>query len=94
MLLADQISDSVLDAIMDIPMAQVIESLCLTPDLTEALENKTGKLGLVLSGVVAAEGGNWDHVLQFGVRPDVWRNIYFESMRYSNVLMNEVYAEQ
>jgi EAL and modified HD-GYP domain-containing signal transduction protein len=85
---------SVLDAVMDTPMIQVVESLSLTPELTDALVNRSGKLGLVLTGVIAAEGGNWDYVLQFGIKPDVWRNIYFESVKRSNMIMNEVYAEQ
>jgi len=85
---------SVLDAVMDTPMIQVVESLSLTPELTDALVNRSGKLGLVLTGVIAAEGGNWDYVLQFGIKPDVWRNIYFESVKRSNLIMNEVYAEQ
>ncbi|MEI8132273.1 MAG: HDOD domain-containing protein [Leptolinea sp.] len=85
---------SVLDAIMDIPMVQVVESLSLTPEITDALVNRRGKLGMVLTSVIATEGGNWDYVLQFGIKPDVWRNIYFESVKWSNIIMNEVQAEE
>ncbi len=83
---------SVLDAIMDIPMMQVVESLSLTPELAEALVCRKGKWGLVLTAVIATEGGNWDQVLQFGVSPDEWRNIYFESLKCSTIIMNEVHA--
>jgi c-di-GMP phosphodiesterase len=83
---------SVLDAILDIPMAQVAESLSLTPDLIEALVDKRGKLGLVLNSVIETEGGNWDYVLESGIKPDAWRNIYFESVKWSNIIMNEVHA--
>jgi EAL and modified HD-GYP domain-containing signal transduction protein len=83
---------SVLDAIMDIPMVQVVENLSLTAELTEALVNRKGKLGLVLTAVIAAEGGNWDNVSQFGFGPEVWQNIYFESVKWSNVIMNEVHT--
>ena len=85
---------SILDAVMDIPMVQVVESLSLTPELSEALVNRKGKLGLVLGGVIATESGNWDQILQFGITPDEWRNIYFESLRSSNIIMNEVHPDQ
>jgi EAL and modified HD-GYP domain-containing signal transduction protein len=83
---------SVLDAIMDIPMIEVVENLSLTKELTEALVNRKGKLGLVLTGVIAAECGNWDNVVQLGFKPEVWQNTYFESVKWSNNIMNEVQA--
>ena len=85
---------SILDAIIDIPMAQVVESLSLTPELTEALVCRKGKLGLILAAVIAAEGGHWDTILQFGIRPDALRNIYFESLKWSNLIVNEITTEQ
>jgi c-di-GMP phosphodiesterase len=85
---------SVLDAIMDTPMVQVVENLSLTTELTEALVCRKGKLGLVLTNVIAAEGGNWDNVSQLEFRPEVWQNIYFESVKWANIIMNEVHAVQ
>lgn len=81
---------SVLDAIMDIPMDQVVESLSLVPEISGALIARSGKPGLVLTGVIATESGIWDYVLQLGIRPDDWREIYFESVQWSNVIMNLV----
>lgn len=83
---------SVLDAMMDIPMAKVIESLSLTRELSDALVHRTGKLGLVLSSVIGADDGNWDGVAGLGLSPEVWQNTYFESVKWSNVIMNEVHA--
>jgi len=83
---------SVLDAMMDISMAQVIESLSLTRELSDALVHRKGKLGLVLSSVIGADDGNWDGVAGLGLSPEVWQNTYFESVKWSNVIMNEVHA--
>jgi c-di-GMP phosphodiesterase len=83
---------SVVDAIMDISMAQVVESLSLTLELTDALVNRKGKLGMVLTSVIEVESGNWDVVAGSGLSPDVWQNIYFESVKWSNVIINEVHA--
>ena len=85
---------SVLDAIMDLPMVQVVESLSLTAEITEALIYRKGKLGLALSAVIATEGGDWDPILQLGIKPHVWRNIYFESVKSTTLIMNEVHAAQ
>ncbi len=85
---------SVLDAIMDLPMVQLVERLSLTAEITEALIYRKGKLGLALSAVIATEGGDWDPVLQLGIKPHVWRNIYFESVKSSTLIMNEVLAAQ
>ena len=79
---------------MDLPMSQVVEGLSLTPEINEALINRRGKLGMVLTAVIATESANWDHILQLGIKPHVWRNIYFESVKCSNMIMNEVHAEQ
>ncbi|MBK8421973.1 hypothetical protein [Candidatus Villigracilis saccharophilus] len=84
---------SVLDAIMDVPMLQVVESLPLTPEINEALVFRKGKLGVVLKAVIATEDGNWDHILQLGIQPHVWRNIYFEFVKSSNLIMKEICAE-
>ena len=83
---------SVLDAIMDIPMAQVVESLSLSVELTDALVYREGKLGRVLASVIAAEGGNWDNVEGLGLSPDVWQNIFFDSLKWTKVIFNEVHA--
>ena len=85
---------SVLDAIMDIPMAQVVETLSLTADINEALVHRRGKLGSVLTAVIATERGNWDPILQLGIKSHIWRTIYFEAVKSSNIIMNEIHAQQ
>ncbi len=85
---------SVLDAIMDIPMWEVVENLSLAKELTEALVSRTGRLGMVLTGVIAAEGGNWDNVLPLGFKPEVWQDIYYESAKWTSMIMNQVNAEE
>ncbi len=85
---------SVLDAIMDTPMNEVVATLSLAQDLNEALVYRKGNLGLVLKAVIATEDGNWDDVMQLGIKPRVWRNIYFEAVKNSNIIMNEMRVEQ
>jgi len=82
---------SVLDAIMDIPMSQVVSSIPLADDVIAALINREGKIGLALSTVIAVEQGAWDQVLRCGLQPEVIKNIYFESIKWATILTGEVY---
>ncbi len=48
---------SVLDAILDRPMAEVVALLPLAPDMNDALIDRSGPLGELLQTVLAYEGG-------------------------------------
>ncbi len=48
---------STLDAIMDVPMAQILERLKLTPEIEEGLLEGTGSVGELLRNVLAIETG-------------------------------------
>ncbi|MHC1781710.1 MAG: EAL and HDOD domain-containing protein [Anaerolineaceae bacterium] len=84
---------SVLDAILDTPMEQVVDGLSLAPEISQALVNYDGNAGIMLSGVIATEAGNWDTILQFGIKPETWRSIYLESIKWSNLIMEEMDRE-
>jgi EAL and modified HD-GYP domain-containing signal transduction protein len=81
---------SVLDAIMDIPMTQVVESIPLADEVIFALTKHEGKIGRVLSTVLAMEQGDWNKVLQSGIQLDILSNIYFESTKWATILTEEV----
>jgi EAL and modified HD-GYP domain-containing signal transduction protein len=85
---------SVLDAIMDIPMSQVVSSIPLADDVVHALTKREGKIGLALNTVIAVEQGSWDQVLQCGVQPEMLKNIYFESIKWATILTSEVYGDK
>ncbi len=84
---------SVLDAIMDIPMSQVISSIPLTPEVIAALINHDGKIGLALKTVRALEQGDWANADKTGLPPERLRSIYFESIKWATILTEEVYQK-
>lgn len=84
---------SVLDAILDIPMNQVVEGLSLVPEVSEALVNRGGNAGIILDSVIATETGNWDYILHYGLTADAWQRIYVESVKWSDLIMSEMNAE-
>jgi c-di-GMP phosphodiesterase len=83
---------SALDAVMDLPMAKVVENISLAPEIADALVNRTGRLGTVLTGVLLTEVGDWDYVLRYGIKPEAWQKIYLDSIKWSTIIMNEVNA--
>ena len=53
---------SLLDAVLDLPLAEAIEGLPLTDDARGALLGQDNELAMVLDAVVALQAGDWDHL--------------------------------
>lgn len=77
---------SVLDALLDMPFEDIITLLPLTTDITDALVSKTGKLGVILAGVLAYEHGEWDNVSCCGFKPENMLEAYLESIKWANAV--------
>ena len=58
---------SVLDALMDRPMPEVLRALPLAEEVQSALLDHAGSLGAILHGVLAYERGNWQEATQLGL---------------------------
>ncbi|MDQ6974527.1 MAG: HDOD domain-containing protein [Mariprofundaceae bacterium] len=59
---------SVLDALLDQPMAQAIEGMALPHEVREALLNDDAVMSYKLKILYALERGNWDDVLAFSTQ--------------------------
>jgi EAL and modified HD-GYP domain-containing signal transduction protein len=53
---------SLLDAILDLPMDQVVDQLPLEADLEKALTSRTGPYGHMLETIIQYENGEWDEM--------------------------------
>ena len=77
---------SVIDALMDTPMQDVIESLPLADDIREALVHRRGPLGELLDAAAAREQGESDagpflpHADELYLRSVIWANTAAESL--------------
>lgn len=81
---------SVIDAMMDAPMSDVVESLPFATDVREALVLRRGKLGLLLSTVVALEAGD------YGSAPTIVNRageLYLESLMWANTAAASLFGE-
>jgi EAL and modified HD-GYP domain-containing signal transduction protein len=75
---------SALDALMDSPMQEVLESLPLSDEITAALLDYEGTLGAVLRRVLAYERGNWDKAHYPGLDSGTITDTYLEAIAWAN----------
>jgi EAL and modified HD-GYP domain-containing signal transduction protein len=71
---------SVLDAILDQPLEQILSGLPLTPDVREALLEQKGRFGSILRSVMAYERQEWSNITCGHLDLDGMRKTYVEAM--------------
>jgi EAL and modified HD-GYP domain-containing signal transduction protein len=71
---------SVMDALMDMCMPEIVASLPLDNELAEALLYQEGTLGLALRSVLAYEHGNWDDVYHLGLDSSTLTDAYLQAV--------------
>ncbi len=75
---------SVMDALYDLPMPDIMKNLPLSEDILEALINGTGDMGMVLSCMKAYEEGEWMELKYLQLDPAIIRDYYLEAIDWSN----------
>lgn len=73
---------SVIDAIMDKPMHEVLEQLPLSDDICLALLEKKGRMGNALRCTIDYERGNWEALEFSGLPSDTIRDIYIKALKW------------
>ena len=73
---------SVLDALVERPMEELLDSLPLVYEVKAALASREGPLGSLLQEIVAYESGRWDHLARLD-DPSALRHAYLESVRWA-----------
>ncbi|HGX93297.1 MAG TPA: HDOD domain-containing protein [Candidatus Tenderia sp.] len=73
---------SVLDALLDLPLEEVIASLPLAEEVTTALLQQEGQAGETLQQVIAFERGQWDQVDGSAFSPEQLQGFYLEAIRW------------
>lgn len=81
---------SVLDALMDQPMAQIVPELNLSPTVTAALLNNEGLPGFILRAIKAYELGDWVTVKMLNIPDEILTNIYLDSIKWTDILSKEL----
>jgi c-di-GMP phosphodiesterase len=81
---------TVLDALMDMPMMDIVEQLSLTPDIVEGLLNKKGKIGQVLESILLYEQGEMGAVFKSNIPTNVMKDIFVDSIKWVTEVLSKV----
>ena len=83
---------SMLDALMDQPMAELVSQLPLSDDINRALTSQEGRLGAVLHCTRAYERGDWDATRGLDLSPGELQYCYLEAIEWANGVTRELMA--
>lgn len=83
---------SVLDALLDVPLDAALNALPLTPEVREAVADRTGVMGETLRGVIAYEEGDWDNAYCPGVTDGQLAAIFRDAVVASDEMWSKVSA--
>src|SRR5436190_6736339 len=79
---------SVLDAVLDRPMSEVVDALPLSSEVRECLVKGDGILGSTLQAVLDYENGSFDSYSLRAFHPSLVRNAYFEALHWTRDVSN------
>ncbi|MFZ0255588.1 MAG: HDOD domain-containing protein [Gammaproteobacteria bacterium] len=74
---------SLLDALLGIPIPDVLQQLPLAEDVNVAIRDHSGALGAALHCVIAYEQGNWHEISFRGISSAVIKDAYARAVRWS-----------
>lgn len=75
---------TVIDALMDKPMADLLDTVILSTPIRLALLDRSGAHGDILDQVLRYEEGDWDALLSCDTCPELFRQIYLEAIRWAD----------
>ena len=81
---------STLDALMDKPLESLIEKLPLSPELKEALLNKSGAAGNALRDVLNYERGDWLAINSSSIPAEVLATLYLDAIHWAKELNTQL----
>ena len=74
---------SVLDALVDMPMEEILPSLSLAEEINDALLNKQGVAGQALQSVIAFEQGQWQLFDSNAIAREQIQALYLEAIAWA-----------
>jgi c-di-GMP phosphodiesterase len=81
---------SILDALLDQTMEQILSNVSVTTEVTGALLKHEGKTGSVLDNAIALERGEWDKVAQIELTSEEIRSAYIQSIEWASSITNSI----
>jgi c-di-GMP-related signal transduction protein len=81
---------STLDAMFNQPLSELLQTIQLTEEMTNALLHETGKLGQLLQIVKNLEKGKFDELSTSGIKIDVLSKCYIDSIHFAREALLEL----
>ncbi|MCC5796599.1 MAG: HDOD domain-containing protein [Methylophaga sp.] len=81
---------STLDALLDKPLADILQNLPLTDELKAGIVNGEGSIGRALADVLHYERGNWNAVSQSPIPAELLMRIYLEAIHWAKELNQQL----
>ena len=81
---------STLDALIDKPLAELLDKLPLSPELSDALLHHSGAAGQALNNVLSYEKGDWQAIDNSIVFTETLSQIYLDAINWAKELNNQV----
>ena len=78
---------SVLDALMDMEMIDLLDTIILSMPIKLALLDRSGDHGAILNQVLQYEQFNWDELMKTGIKSQVFTDAYLESVNWTKAQM-------
>jgi len=85
---------SVLDALMDRPMEELLGELPLNDSIKQALLEHGGDAGSVLTEVVNYEKGAWEALAETGIPASEYRNCYLQAVMWADESMGSLQRQK
>lgn len=79
---------STLDAMLDLPMPEIVASVPLSEDVRSALVDGSGMMGQLLRNVIHYERCEWDQIACHAVSPAQFRAAYLSAIEWSTGLVD------
>ncbi len=81
---------SILDALLDLPLEDILVQLPLSDEINDALLRGEGRLGLLLKTVIAYEKGDWDNIKDIKLDKKTITDAYLQSVDWTNTVSGEL----
>ena len=72
-----------LDALLDIPMTDLVKRLPLHDEMIQALLEHQGPLGQLLHQVIAFEHAEWQEFQPGKLAPEIWQQSYYDALKWA-----------
>ncbi|MBI9049908.1 MAG: HDOD domain-containing protein [Anaerolineaceae bacterium] len=81
---------TVLDALMDMPMSEIIEKLPLSQEIVDGLLYREGRIGKVLDAIMSYERGEMGAIFATDINTAIIKNIFLDSIKWVNEVLVKV----